>query len=225
MKKILFIEDSIQSLNIMTLDFSSRGFAVISAGTGTEGIRKSLEENPDLITLDIGLPDMNGLIVLKELRKFYKNHIIMVTALGDSDTIVEAIKLGANDYIIKPFDMDKLFEKVNKNLSPDFREIQGTFIKTGQLFIEIESRFVSIKNNPVHLSKIEFDILKYFANNIGKAVSSHELIVAIWGENTVHTTDNLKPHIINLKHKIEDDPSNPKYILTHRGFGYKLNAF
>ena len=225
MYKILVIEDDILELDRMSDILSLEGFNSIKASTGNEGLRKIKEESPDLITIDIGLPDMDGRDILAQIRQTFMNPIIMITANKTIDDVVEAMNLGANDYIAKPFGIDVFLKKINKNLKSPKDDLNKSYFRTGELRIDFTTRSLILKGVKLNLTPNEYNIIRFLANNAGKVMPYEQIITAVWGERFVYTHENLKPHIINLRHKIEEDPTNPKYILTHRSYGYSLQIF
>lgn len=225
MYKILVIEDDILELDRMSDILSLEGFNSIKASTGNEGLRKIKEESPDLITIDIGLPDMDGRDILAQIRQTFMNPIIMITANKTIDDVVEAMNLGANDYIAKPFGIDVFLKKINKNLKSPKDDLNKSYFRTGELRIDFTTRSLILKGVKLNLTPNEYNIIRFLANNAGKVMPYEHIITAVWGERFVYTHENLKPHIINLRHKIEEDPTNPKYILTHRSYGYSLQIF
>ena len=225
MEKILVIEDNIPELDRMSDILSLEGFNSVKAATGEEGQRKIIEESPDLITIDIGLPDMDGMDILAQIRPTFKNPIIMITANRTIDNVVEAMNLGANDYIGKPFGIDEFLNKINKNLKSRKEDLNKSIFRTGELRIDFSTRTLSLKGVKMSLTPNEYDIIIFLANNAGKVMSFEQIITAVWGERLVYTHENLKPHIKNIRHKIEEDPANPKYIVTNRSYGYSLQIF
>lgn len=225
MYKILIIEDNTYELDRMSDILRFEGFNSIKASTGNEGLRRIKEESPDLITIDIGLPDMDGRNILAQIRPTFKNPIIMITANKTIDNVVEVMNLGANDYLAKPFGIDAFLNKINKNLKSPKEDINNSVFRTGELRIEYSTRSVILRGKKLRLTPNELNIITFLANNAGKAMSYEQIISGAWGEKIVYTHENLKPYIINLRHKIEDDPANPKYLITHRSFGYSLHIF
>ena len=135
------------------------------------------------------------------------------------------MNLGANDYIGKPFGIDEFLNKIKKNLKSRKDDKNKSVFRTGELRIDFSTRTLSLKGVKMSLTPNEYDIIIFLANNAGKVMSFEQIITAVWGERLVYTHENLKPHIKNIRHKIEEDPANPKYILTNRTYGYSLQIF
>ena len=225
MKKILIIEDEQDLIKGLKLNLSDEGYEVDWAVNGKEGLRKAVEEAPDLIILDIMLPEMDGLEVCRKLRQ--KNigiPIIMLTAKGEEIDKVVGLEIGADDYITKPFSIRELIARIKAQLRHAEKEVKA--IPELYSFSDIEIDFVRYKvrrkGKELDLTSLEQDILKYFIFHRGEVVSRNDLLDKIWGYESFPTTRTIDNHILKLRKKIEEDPSNPRYILSVYGGGYRF---
>ena len=226
-KKILIIEDEQDLIKGLKLNLSDEGYNIDWAVNGKDGLRKAIEESPDLIILDIMLPEVNGLDVCRELRhKNINTPVIMLTAKGEEIDKVVGLEIGADDYITKPFSIRELIARIKARLRSAEREAK-TEIKSYS-FGEIEIDFIRFKakrkDEEIGFSSLEFEILKYFINHRGELVSRDDLLDKIWGYESYPTTRTIDNHILKLRKKIEDEPSQPRYILSVYGGGYRFTG-
>jgi len=224
-EKILIIEDEEDLVKGLKLNLAGEGYDVTWAYDGQEGIRKAMEERPDLIILDIMLPKMDGLEVCREIRQKNVNiPIIMLTAKGEEVDKVVGLEIGADDYITKPFSIRELLARVKAHLRREKRE--GEKIPEVYSFGEVEVDFshfkVRRKGEEVDLTSLEAEILKYFIAHRGEVVTREALLDKIWGYEKFPTTRTIDNHILKLRKKIEGDPSHPKYIFSVYGAGYRF---
>ena len=225
MYKILVIEDNIPELDRMSDILSLEGFNSVKAATGEEGQRKIIEESPDLITIDIGLPDMDGMDILAQIRPTFKNPIIMITANKTIDDVVGAMNLGANDYIGKPFIIDEFLNKINKNLKSRKADTSKMIFKTGNMTIDFESLTFRIKEHHIYLTKTEFELMKIFSENQGKALSFEYIVKRIWGEVYETEHNKLRVLISGIRKKISIISEDYEYITTIQGTGFRFEVF
>ena len=227
MKKILIIEDELDLIKGLKLNLSDEGFEVDSAVTGTDGLRKAVEMAPDLIILDIMLPEMDGLEVCRKLRqKNISTPVIMLTAKGEEIDKVVGLELGADDYITKPFSLRELIARIKARLRNAERELKPVpeLYSFGDVEIDFAQFKVRRKGNELDLTSLELDILKYFIVHRGEVVSRNDLLDKIWGYESYPTTRTIDNHILKLRKKIEDDPSHPRYIISVYGGGYRFTG-
>ena len=224
-KKILIIEDEEDLIKGLKLNLSDEGLEVVWALNGVEGLRKAIEETPDLIILDVMLPEMDGLEVCRELR--HKNigiPIIMLTAKGEEIDKVVGLEIGADDYITKPFSIRELLARIKVQLRRIEKEEKP--IPKVYSFNDVEVDFaqfkVRCKGKELDLTSLEMEVLKYFIVHRGEVVSRDELLDKIWGYESFPTTRTIDNHILKLRKKIEEDPSHPQYILSVYGGGYRF---
>ncbi|MDP2916198.1 MAG: response regulator transcription factor [Candidatus Aminicenantes bacterium] len=224
-EKILIIEDEEDLVKGLKLNLAGEGYDVAWAYDGQEGIRKALEERPDLIILDIMLPKMDGLEVCREIRQKNMNiPIIMLTAKGEEVDKVVGLEVGADDYITKPFSIRELLARVKAHLRREKREVKK--IPEAYSFGDVEVDFshfkVRRKGKEVDLTSLEVEILKYFVAHRGEVVTREALLDKIWGYERFPTTRTIDNHILKLRKKIEEDPAHPKYIFSVYGAGYRF---
>jgi DNA-binding response OmpR family regulator len=226
-KKILIIEDEHDLIKGLKLNLTDEGFDVDWAVNGLEGLSKAIKEAPDLIILDIMLPEMDGLEVCRNLRQ--KNiaiPIIILTAKGEEIDKVLGLELGADDYITKPFSVRELLARIKARLR--YSEREGKPIPGQYSFNEVEIDFtqytVKNKGKALELTSLEMEILKYFVVHRGEVISRNDLLDKIWGYESYPTTRTIDNHILKLRKKIEEDPSHPRYILSVYGGGYRFTG-
>lgn len=224
-KKILIIEDEQDLVRGLKMNLADEGFEVDWAENGREGFRKAVEEDPDLIILDIMLPEMNGLDVCRELRKRdVITPIIMLTAKGEEIDKVVGLELGADDYITKPFSVRELIARINARLRTSERvEKRAPEIYSfGEIEVDFPRFTVRRRGREIEFTSLEMEILRYFIIHQGEVVSRNDLLDKIWGYEHYPTTRTIDNHILKLRKKIEDDPSHPRHILSVYGGGYRF---
>jgi two-component system alkaline phosphatase synthesis response regulator PhoP len=223
--KILLVEDEADLVKGLTLNLVDEGYEVVSAADGREGLRRAVEDAPDLVILDIMLPGMSGLDVCRELRqKKMSVPILMLTAKGEEIDRVVGLEIGADDYMSKPFSVRELLARIKAHLRREKREprpLPQTWLCGG---VEIDfARFkVRRGGGEIDLTSLEVDILKYLIAHKGEVVSRDALLDKVWGYEQFPTTRTIDNHILKLRKKIEDDPSRPRHILSIYGEGYRF---
>ena len=224
-EKILIIEDEADLVKGLKLNLADEGYQVDWASDGREGLRRALEEAPDLIILDIMLPGMNGLEICRELRQKKANiPVIMLTAKGEEVDKVVGLEIGADDYMTKPFSVRELLARIKAHLRREKREPRK--VPMTCVFGEVEVDFVHFKvrraGRESDLTSLEVDILKYLIAHKGEVVSREALLDKIWGYEKFPTTRTIDNHILKLRKKIEEDPSRPQHIFSIYGEGYRF---
>jgi len=222
--KILVIEDNDGMVETITLALQIRWpeVCVIATGTGKEGVELVKKEKPEVVILDLGLPDINGFEVLKRLRRFCDTPVIILTVRRDEEDIVKGLELGANDYIVKPFRQMELLSRVNVHLRKNIGTLEKLPLSCGRLHLDLNSQVLHFNNNRINLTPIESKLMKAFMKNAGIILSHATLARAVWGDYYQGASYCLKVHIRRLREKIEVDPSNPDIILTKSHIGYYL---
>ena len=225
--KVLVIEDDPGIVEVVSLCFQLRwsGTSVISAANGSKGVELVETESPDVVILDIGLPDMDGYQVLREIRHFSEVPIIMLTVRGEDTDVAKGLELGADDYITKPFSHIELIARVQAVL----RRAQGLAVtdeerpfSSGKLFVDFTRNEVLLNNQPVKLTSTERKLLYYLIRNEGRILSHESLLTKVWGDTYVDARDLLRVHIQHLRQKLEDNAESPSVIVTEHGIGYKF---
>jgi two-component system response regulator VicR len=225
-KKILVVEDEKPILNIIKFNLKKEGFEVYEAQDGEEGVEKALKLQPDLILLDIMLPKKDGFTVCKELRQKISIPIIMLTARGEEVDKVLGLELGADDYITKPFSTRELVARIKAHLrrhTPEKSNEESKILKLGQLIINIDRYEVEKNSQQIELTLREFELLKFLATQPAQIFSRESLLEKVWGYEYYGDVRTVDVTVRRLREKIEDDSSNPEYILTKRGVGYYFN--
>lgn len=221
--KILVVDDEPQIRRFLRSSFSSSEFRVVEAGDGANGIRLAASEQPNIVLLDLGLPDMDGVDVVTAIREWSTIPVIILTARGHEDDKVEALDAGADDYLTKPFSVRELEARVRVMLR---RELAGEgkypVVEFGECKIDLGARLVYCKDVAVPMTPIEYRLLAFMARYADKVVTHRMLVTEVWGPGYDYEVQNLRVHMRNLRHKLEDEPANPRYILTEAGVGYRL---
>ncbi len=225
--KVLVIEDDPGIIEVVSLCFQLRwsGTTTVSAPTGNKGVELVESESPDVIILDIGLPDIDGYQVLREIRRFSDVPVIMLTVRGEDTDIAKGLELGADDYITKPFSHIELIARVQAVM----RRAQGIAVTdeerpfiAGKLSVDFNRNEVLVNSQPAKLTSTERKLLYYLIRNEGRILSHEALLSKIWGDSYVDARDLLRVHIQHLRQKIEDTTDNPTIIVTEHGIGYKF---
>jgi DNA-binding response OmpR family regulator len=222
--KILVIEDDQEIVNLLTMVLKHEGYEILLAPDGVEGLKLLQNEHPHLVLLDVMLPRMNGWETCRRIREFSDAPIIMLTAMGTDQDKVRGLDLGADDYVTKPFSMAELTARVRAALRRNKYTLADneTMRIDERLVLDRSRRLVLVDDQRVELSPTEFRIMNCFVDNAGRILTHQSLLTQVWGWEYADETDYLKVYIHHLRKKIEKDPSQPKYILTERGLGYRF---
>ncbi|MBD3265975.1 response regulator [bacterium] len=224
MTRILIVEDEPDMRRGLEDNLAFEGFETVSSGNGKEGLRLALKEPFDLIILDLMLPGMDGMDVCREIKQSGKSiPIVMLTARGSEGDKLNGFDVGADDYITKPFSLKELLARVKAILRRT--QVQSTEILSYQfdnVHLDFEKYLATKNNEPIELSPREFEILKLFIHNEGTIITREDFLQKVWGYKSVPTTRTVDNHIAKLRQKIEDDPDDPKHIITIHRMGYKF---
>ncbi|WLD93368.1 response regulator YycF [Alkalihalobacillus sp. AL-G] len=227
-KKILVVDDEKPIADILQFNLEKEGYQVICAYDGAAAIEKAEEEQPDMILLDIMLPQKDGMEVCRELRKKYDMPIIMLTAKDSEIDKVLGLELGADDYVTKPFSTRELIARVKANMRRHQNEgekdsLDGTSeIKIGSLTIHPEAYLVTKRGETIELTHREFELLHYLGKHIGQVMTREHLLQTVWGYDYFGDVRTVDVTVRRLREKVEDNPSHPTWIITRRGVGYYL---
>jgi two-component system KDP operon response regulator KdpE len=223
-EKILVIDDEETTVQLIAILLERRGYEVIKAFRADEGLRKAYRSQPDLVLLDIMMPDMDGWDVCKRMREMSDVPIIFLTARGETRDVVRGLEMGADDYVVKPYDNDELVARVRAHLrrSPRPNMSEELVFNNGEFRINFMNREVRARNEVKHLTPKEFNLLGVLVRNAGRVVTRNELVTEAWGEEYGDAIDSLKLYIHYLRQKLEVDANHPEYILTLRGVGYRF---
>lgn len=220
--EILVIDDEPQIRKLLEITLQSNQYLVKEAASAKEGLIMAANHPPDLILLDLGLPDENGHTVLKRLRQWYTNPIIILSVQKSEENIIKALDNGANDYLSKPFRTGELLARIRSALRASVEEEGDMVINFQDLQIDLEARAVKKNNEIIKLTLTEYSLLSLFARNEGKVLTHQFLLRAIWGPGYINQSQYLRVFIAQIRKKIEDDPNRPEYLLTESGVGYRF---
>lgn len=230
MQKILVVDDEPTILELICFNLQQAGYQVVTAKTGPEALEQAGKTNPDLMVLDLMLPQLDGFDVCRQVRKNSLIPILMLTAKNDEIDKILGLELGADDYLTKPFSPRELLARIKAllrrssyNRQEETVAGENVEIKRGDLVLSVNKHQVYLNEKQVDLTLTEFELLKLLANNPGQVFSRDFLLNRIWGEDFFGDVRTIDVHIRHLREKIEQDPSKPKYVLTVRGVGYKFN--
>lgn len=220
---ILVVDDEPQILRTMRASLPASGYEVKVASNGEEALNEIHKEMPDLIILDLVMPDLSGIEVCRKVRDFSSAPIIVLSAKGSEQDKIAALDMGADDYVTKPFSLNELLARIRAVLRRLPQEDADKVLTVGEITIDIEERRVSVSGKEVKLTPKEFEVLKYLASRVGKVVTHRALLQAVWGWEASEQTEYLRVMINQLRRKIESDPHNPRYILTEPWIGYRFS--
>lgn len=221
--RVLIIEDDKSIQNLLRISLKASGYSCEVTETGLSGISLCLANNPDIILLDLGLPDIDGFEVLTQIRMHSSVPVIVISARDQEREKVVALDAGADDYVTKPFNIPELLARIRVALRHAIpRDIEPTLFSVGGLLIDYERRIVSVDGEEVHLTPIEFRLLALLAEHSGKVLTHQYIQKKVWGYETNDEYQSLRVFMANIRRKIEPESSHPLYILTEIGIGYRL---
>ncbi len=220
---ILIIDDEVQIRRLLEITLSSNGYKIFEASSGKEGLVAAATHNPALIILDLGLPDMDGIEILKKLRDWYPRPIIILSVRNSEEDIIHALDNGANDYLTKPFRTGELMARIRVAI----RQIQNNsgkpILEFGSLSIDLSNHVVRKKNEIVKLTTTEYSLLTLLAINEGRVLTHQYILKEVWGMGYVGQTQYLRVFVAQLRKKIEDNPARPVLLITESGIGYRFH--
>ncbi len=223
-EKILIIDDEETTVQLIAILLERRNYKAVKAYSAEEGLRLAYRHQPDLVLLDIMMPDMDGWEVCKRLREMSDVPIIFLTARDETTDIVKGLEMGADDYVVKPYNNEELVARVRAHLrrSPRPNMSEELTFNNGEFRINFMNREVKVREEIKHLTPKEFNLLGVLVRNAGRVVPRGELVSQAWGEEYADAIDSLKLYIHYLRQKIEVNPTRPDYIVTSRGVGYRF---
>jgi len=221
-ESILIIDDEAQIRKLLSITLQSNNYNTLEASTGKEGISIVSDQCPDLVLLDLGLPDESGHDVLRHIREWFTNPIIIVSVVSDDADIVRALENGANDYLVKPFRMTVLLERIRATLQKSKTVGNVPFASFVDLTIDFASRTVTKNGVAINLTTPEYSLLSILARNDGKVLTHQYLLNQIWGGSHEGESQHLKALITKLRTKVEADPNRPQHIITESSIGYRF---
>ncbi|MFM2212843.1 MAG: Transcriptional regulatory protein KdpE [Bacteroidota bacterium] len=221
---ILVIDDESQIRKLLEITLEANGYKLLFALNAKEGITMAASHQPDLILLDLGLPDEDGQVVLKQLRDWYHNPIIILSVKSTEEEIVKALDNGANDYLTKPFRTQELLARIRTALRGNFNQSQEPVLTFGAITVDFVSRIIKVNGELLKLTATEYNLFTLLLKNDGRVLTHQYILKEIWGNAYANQTQYLRVFVAQLRKKIEEDPNRPKYILTESGVGYRFNS-
>lgn len=225
-EKILVVEDDVQIRNFIAYTLEQEGYQVFEAVNGKDALKVAVEENLDVMLLDLGLPDMDGRVVMHNIREWSQMPIIIVSARDEDKEKALVLDEGADDYLTKPFSATELLARIRVALRHYYRmnEIpKNLSIKNGDIEIDIEKHLITVEGKEVHFSPLEYQLMVLFMQNLGKVLTYHVIIQNLWGKGYGNDTQALRTLMAGVRRKIEKNPAKPEYINTEIGIGYRMN--
>jgi len=219
---ILVIDDEKQIRRLLEITLTAQGYKVVLSANGKDGLIDSATQHPALILLDLGLPDTDGQNILKKLREWYQNPIIILSVRDSETEIIKALDSGANDYLTKPFRTGELLARIRAALRSGTIQSDAQELIFGNLAIDITSHTVRKNNEMVKLTATEYSMLQLLAKNSGRILTHQYILKEVWGYGYIEQTQYLRVFIAQLRKKIEDNPSKPEFIITESGIGYRF---
>lgn len=221
--RVLVVDDEPQIRRLLRVSLGAQGYQIHEAATGNDAITMTATERPDVILLDLGLPDIDGLDVIKRIREWSSTPIVVLSVREQEEQKVAAFNLGADDYVTKPFGMAELLARVRAALRHGVQtETPQPVFRAGELVVDLGRRQVFTAGKEVKLTPTEYDVLRVLVTHAGKVLTHQQLLRAVWGPGAVNDTHYLRVYIGQLRQKIEADPAQPRLIVTESGVGYRL---
>jgi len=219
---ILIIDDEVQIRRLLEITLSANGYRIAEAATGKEGLALAATGHPVLIILDLGLPDSDGLDILKKLREWYQKPIIILSVRSSEDDIVRALDNGANDYLTKPFRTGELLARIRVAIRQSQVLADVPSLSFGSLTIDLANHTAKKNNEIIKLTSTEFALLALLAKNEGRVLTHQYILKEVWGMGYIEQTQTLRVFIAQLRKKVEDDPAKPRLLNTESGIGYRF---
>lgn len=224
---ILIVDDEKSIRSFLRVSIETQGYKCLDTDNGTSALMLAISHNPDVLVLDLGLPDIDGIEVIKKLREVSKMPIIIISARGHEREKVEALDAGADDYLTKPFSVPELLARIrvilrHKVVENSKNKVENTTFKVKDLIIDTDKHRIWIENQEIRLTPTEYSVLVLLANNQGKVLTHRFITENVWGGTISDDTKSLRVCMGNLRRKLGEDPSQPKYIITEIGVGYRL---
>jgi len=221
-RTILIIDDEVQIRRLLEITLSANGYRIKEAATAKDGLIIAATQHPVLIILDLGLPDADGIDVLRKIREWYQKPVIILSVRNSEDDIVEALDNGANDYLTKPFRTRELLARIRVSIRQEQESSDKLCLTFGSLSIDIANHAVRKNNELVKLTSTEYSLLVLLAKNEGRVLTHKYILKEIWGMGYIEQTQYLRVFIAQLRKKIEEDPTKPKFLNTESGIGYRF---
>jgi two-component system KDP operon response regulator KdpE len=222
---ILLIEDEPQMRRFLRITLLSNGYRLVETETGSEGLLQAASRNPDIVLLDLGLPDMDGLEVTTRLREWTQVPVIVISAREQEQDKVKALDAGADDYLTKPFNAGELLARIRVALRHALRQRSGRQEPVFSLYnlrVDLAQRQVFLDDREVHLTPLEYKLLTILIRHAGKVITHRQLLTEVWGAAHVNEVQYLRVYMTQLRHKLESDPARPRFLMNEPGIGYRL---
>ncbi len=224
MTRVLIVDDEPQILRALRINLTARQYEVVVASDATQALRAAGEDRPDLVVLDLGLPDLDGVQVIRRLRGWSPVPIVVLSGRSDSRDKVDALDAGADDYVTKPFGMDELLARIRAVTRRRGSQDSATPVRLGRYTIDLTGHTIEDTTDPTHtvrLTRTEWQLLEVLVGSPGKLVSQRQLLQQVWGPTYLEETQYLRQYMAHLRRKLEDDPARPRYLITEPGMGYR----
>ena len=219
---VLIIDDEVQIRRLLRVNLEAQGYRVLEAATGQEGITQAAQWQPEVVILDLGLPDLDGVSVLKRLREWSRVPVVVLSVREREEDKVAALDAGADDYVTKPFSTGELLARLRVAQRHTQPAAAVSVFRSGQVEVDLAARRVRVKGQEVRLTATEYSLLRLFLQHAGKVLTHRHLLLEVWGPNAVEQTHYLRVYIAHLREKLEAEPSKPRLIVTEPGVGYRL---
>ncbi len=219
---VLVIDDELQIRRLLRVCLDADGYRVLEAANGQDGISEVAQHRPDVVVLNLGLPDMDGLMVLKRLREWSQVPVVMLSVRDREDDKIGALDNGADDYVTKPFATGELLARLRVAMRHNRSSSDSALFRSGRLEVDLASRVVKVGGREVKLTATEYALLRLFVRHAGKVLTHQQILREVWGPNYIDQTQYLRVYVGHLREKLEAEPSNPSLLLTEPGIGYRL---
>jgi two-component system, OmpR family, KDP operon response regulator KdpE len=221
---VLVIDDEIQMRRLLRVTLEGNGYRVFEAASGQEGLVEAAQRRPDIVVLDLGLPDMDGQVVLQRLREWSEAPVLVLSVREGEEDKVDALDHGADDYMNKPFSTAELLARLRAARRRSQPAADNVVFHSGHLQVDLSSRLVTVKGKEMKLTPTEYSLLRLLVRNAGKVVTHRQILKEVWGPNYGEQTHYLRVYMAHLREKLENDASRPELLLTEPGVGYRLHA-
>ncbi len=218
----LIIDDEIQIRRLLKISLEAAGYRVYEAANGTAGLAEAAQRRPDIVVLDLGLPDMDGVTVLKRLREWSNVPVVVLSVRDREDDKIAALDNGADDYLTKPFGSGELLARLRVAQRHAQPPLDEAVFKTERLEVDLTSRTVKVCGKQIKLTATEYALLQLFVRHAGKVLTHRQILKEVWGPNYVEQTHYLRVYMTHLREKLEQNPSAPELLVTESGVGYRL---
>jgi two-component system KDP operon response regulator KdpE len=220
----LVIDDEVQIRRLLRLTLEAHGYRVFEAATGQDGITEAAQRQPDIVLLDLGLPDLDGIAVIKRLREWSRSPVVVLSVREREEDKIAALDAGADDYVTKPFSTGELLARVRVARRHAQPVAELAVFRSGDLQVDLTARVVTLKGKEVKLSATEYSLLRLFVQHAGKVLTHRQILREVWGPNQVEQTHYLRVYVAHLREKLEANPAEPVWFVTEPGVGYRFRA-